>query len=76
MAQKNFLTALEMGWALKKTENDGISDLAYKEAADYFMAQRTLVPPRRAEPRGFSLMMESMRNPDGNYKFKVGIQML
>lgn len=60
-----------MGWALKKNSKEGISDIAYAEAADYFIKQRSMNPPRRAEPRAFSLMMEEMVDSSGKYKFKV-----
>lgn len=65
------LLELLMGWAMKVNSKDSITDLAYEEAASYFMSMRSMNPPRRAEPRGFSQSMEEMKNPDGEYKFRV-----
>lgn len=65
-----------MGWALKVNTSDGITDKAYEAAANYFMTQRSMVPPRRAEPRAFSQIMENMTEADGAYKFRVSFEML
>ncbi|GMS78611.1 hypothetical protein PENTCL1PPCAC_786 [Pristionchus entomophagus] len=47
-----------MGWALKVNAKEGITDLAYQDATDYFMKQRFVVLPRRAEPRTSELLTE------------------